>query len=634
MSYRDNVSWPREAAPALALTLGAVVEAVAVYGPDGARLALAILTALPLLWRGSHPRLVWLVVTSAFVVQLPWASARLFEGTFVGYLCLVVAAYALGRFAAQGSARPLGVVGTVACGLVVGVSDRSLSSGLLAVGILGSFALTGEAIALRARARSLLAARASEIADSMAAVAEARALEARALAATSIQGLLHGRVLAMTDAARRARRLIPTDPTRATGVVAQIEEEGRRALADMRRTLSDMRATETTASHPTSPPDVVPARDSLEPWLTLAVLGLAMTEAFFLGRHAGVAAPTACALAGAMALPLLARRSRPIESAVLGWAGACLFSLVVGVSTVMVVVGMLLAAAAGQARSRSRRWVPLGVGIAGVVGVNAVGGPSGQDDHVFPVLLLTMAWVGGAAARTQQALVAEVAAQADELHRTRELRASAAAVEERLRLARELHDVVAHHLVVMVVQAGAARRTTDRGRSGAVESLGAIERTGDETLAELDALMALVTPSGAGSGPAHGMGDLAQLVDRVRAGGLAVDVIVEGAPRSLPGGLDVVAHRIVQESLTNVIRHAEATRVEVRVAYHPDRLTLEIADDGHGLRPDAPAGLGVTGMRERVRLHGGTFALDGCSGRGVQVRATLPLDDSAARTPA
>jgi signal transduction histidine kinase len=228
--------------------------------------------------------------------------------------------------------------------------------------------------------------------------------------------------------------------------------------------------------------------------------------------------------------------------------------------------------------------------------------------------------------RYQAVLDAEVEARANEVRSVREVRATAAATQERLRLARELHDVVAHHVVVMVVQAGAARRTVESGRDGADTALASVASTGDAVLEELAQLLALVDPGTRGRGEGHGMGKLEELVDRVRASGLPVDLRVIGDRRSLPGGLDLVAHRIVQESLTNVIRHAGARRARVRVTYLPDRLTLEITDDGRGLGAGPQSGLGVTGMRERAQMYGGRCELSPSADGGVRVRATLPLE--------
>jgi len=267
----------------------------------------------------------------------------------------------------------------------------------------------------------------------------------------------------------------------------------------------------------------------------------------------------------------------------------------------------------------------LALAAMAVVVFNLAAGFTTVADYVFPLLLVALAGVGLLAMRRQTELLAAVRRQTVELQALREAVTKAAAIQERMRLARELHDVVAHHLMVMVVQAGAARRTLESGRPGSCESLTAIGRTGAEVIGELHSLLHLVDP-GAQTGPAYGMGELELLVDRVRAGGLDVDLSIVGDRRSLPGGLDLVAHRIVQESLTNVIRHAGATRAHVLVDYGTDRLTIEVTDDGRGLTGEPATGLGLLGMRERAEMYGGYCQFRTLPAGGVRVLATLPLE--------
>jgi signal transduction histidine kinase len=181
------------------------------------------------------------------------------------------------------------------------------------------------------------------------------------------------------------------------------------------------------------------------------------------------------------------------------------------------------------------------------------------------------------------------------------------------------------HLMVMVVQVGAARRTLESGRPGALRALEVVERTGSETLAEVHSLLELVDPDVHRPGPAYGMAYLAPLLDRVRASGMAVDLVVDGEPRPMSEGADLVAHRIVQESLTNVIRHAGARRVQVHVTWLPDRLSVDVVDDGQGLTAGVSSGLGLAGMRERAELYGGSCSVVNAPGGGAVVSLMLPL---------
>jgi signal transduction histidine kinase len=535
------------------LGVAGLVEAWVAFGVDPGRLVLVAALVAPLLWRRSRPLLALPLVAAAFVLQLPFEALRVLDQTSTCYIALIWAAYGMGRYAARTRGALVGTTACVASGLTIGLTDGSVLSALLSTGILTTPVWVGRAVLERVAARATLERQAQEITDTMSAAAEARVVEARALVAAEVQAPLADRVQTMVGLARRAAPLLPRDPAGAAGLLAEVEEGGRAALQDMRRTLGVLRDDHDAPLEPTGPPTAEPQ-----------------------------AQPTA---------------PHPEPSSSPGRRRAA--------------AGLVLA-------------------LLGVVTVNVAGGFTGVGDYVFPALLVTLAWVAVIAMRHQSRLLAAGQAQADELHTRREVRVAAAAVQERIRLARDLHDVVAHHLMVMVVQAGAARRTIESGRTGAAEALTVIDRTGTEVTAELRSLLELVDPGSRRSGPAHGMAELEKLVERVRAGGLDVDLSIVGRRRSLPGGLDLVAHRIVQESLTNVIRHAEATRVRVQVGYLDDRLTIEVTDDGRGVQAGLSPGLGVTGMRERAELYGGRCELSELPAGGVRVTATLPLEPAGA----
>jgi signal transduction histidine kinase len=262
----------------------------------------------------------------------------------------------------------------------------------------------------------------------------------------------------------------------------------------------------------------------------------------------------------------------------------------------------------------------------GILAFNFAAGMVSWGDHVFPAVLVTLAWAAGRLARQQRLLAAQVLERNRELEAAGHLETTVASADERLRIARELHDVVAHSLMVMVVQAGAARRSLESGRPGSVEALRVVEETGQASAEELSRLFDLVDPAGRPD-QSPGMGHLDELVDRTRVAGLAVDVTTEGVPTSLPGGVDLAAYRIVQESLTNVLRHARATRVQVRVRYEPDAVHVEVSDDGNALTGSTapPPGNGITGMRERARLYSGTVAAGPRPDGGFLVQAMFPL---------
>src|SRR5580765_4811921 len=193
--------------------------------------------------------------------------------------------------------------------------------------------------------------------------------------------------------------------------------------------------------------------------------------------------------------------------------------------------------------------------------------------------------------------------------RERDLVAREAVVEERARIARELHDAIAHDVSMMVVQAGAERRVLDGTSASTKEVLGTIERIGRGALTEMRRLVGMLrSDAGDPLAPQPGLDDLPTLVGQVCEAGLPVELQIDGERRELPVGIELSAYRIVQEALTNALKHAGEARARVRIRYSPDSLQLEIADDGPGNGSSAAGGgHGLVGMRERVALYGGHF---------------------------
>ena len=210
--------------------------------------------------------------------------------------------------------------------------------------------------------------------------------------------------------------------------------------------------------------------------------------------------------------------------------------------------------------------------------------------------------------------------------RERDVAAREAVVEERARIARELHDVIAHHVSMIVLQAGAERHALEDRESSTREVLDTIERTGRDALTETRRLLGMLRETGSDPlSPQPGLADLDMLVSQVRDAGLPVQLHVEGERRELPVGLDLSAYRIVQEALTNTLKHARRATAAVRIRYDDDALELQIADDGSSTVPRANGGHGLVGMRERVALYGGTFEARPRDEGGYLVRALLPI---------
>jgi signal transduction histidine kinase len=240
-------------------------------------------------------------------------------------------------------------------------------------------------------------------------------------------------------------------------------------------------------------------------------------------------------------------------------------------------------------------------------------------------LTLIAAWLLGAYVRTRRLLVAELRQRAVDS-------AEAAAAAERARVARELHDVLAHSLGVVVVQAEAAEEALASRPELAAKSMRAIQRTGREALVEVRRVVGVLREGEATREPAPGAAAVAELVHRINAAGLPVFLEVRGSVETLPAGPDLAVYRIVQESLTNVLKHADAAGVRVVIDRRPDSVSVEVVDDGTGPPPGRRAahgggGNGLRGMEERVTALGGTFSAGRTEDRGFAVRAVLSLEE-------
>jgi signal transduction histidine kinase len=274
-----------------------------------------------------------------------------------------------------------------------------------------------------------------------------------------------------------------------------------------------------------------------------------------------------------------------------------------------------------------------GIGLAFIVAstailVSQIPGHSATE-IVFIPLDFAICWFAGFMLRetTDQAQAAEARAMAAE--RDREADALRAVVEERTRIARELHDIVGHSVSVMTVQVSGVRRLLRAEQEQEREALLAVERTGREALAEMRRVVgALRDPEEAPAlAPQPSLSRVGALVATARETGLPVDLEIEGEPVPLPAGVDLTAYRLVQEGLTNSIKHAAASRAEVRVRYDGDYLEVEVSDDGHGGGGAASngGGHGLVGMRERVSIYGGELEAGPRAEGGFRLRARLPV---------
>ncbi len=263
---------------------------------------------------------------------------------------------------------------------------------------------------------------------------------------------------------------------------------------------------------------------------------------------------------------------------------------------------------------------------------------SAPGEYAFSVPVILLGWLIGQGMRRWSQMSLLLRRHLDEMEQTEAARHSAAVVDERARIARELHDVVAHAVSVMVVQSGSARLKLRSDPAASEEALRSVEQTGRQALVEMRHMLGLLRSDNGGPAlaPQPSMRGLAALVDSMRSAGHDVELRTGGVPVGLPPGMDLSAYRIVQEALTNAVRHAGAVPVRARVTWGSRALELEVVN----ARPVAPvprpdgSGHGLVGMRERCELFGGTLTVGRTPDGGFRVHARLPLPESAAEPAA
>jgi signal transduction histidine kinase len=365
-------------------------------------------------------------------------------------------------------------------------------------------------------------------------------------------------------------------------------------------------------------------------WVAIDILAAAAMTAAVATRPPAVTpgvtanVPAGVALACAAAFAVAARRRWPlyalavsaVPQVAIGFAGA-VFAQEVLLATALVTYTVARVKPALPARTAL-------VSVLAAVTLAAIVSPdSGSVPVVFgsasfafvraatEAAFVSAAWAIGRAMRS--------AAAYNERH------AKATVQEERLRIARELHDVVAHSMSVIAVQAGVGHFVIRDRPEEAEKALAAIETTSRESLTEMRRLLDMLREERPGDLlPAPGLADLPQLADQTRRAGLEVGLTVTGEPRDLPAGADLAAFRVVQEALTNVLKHSGTSHCRVSVGYQADGVTITVTDEGTGPY-DGETGHGLAGMRERVTLYGGTFQAGPRPGNGFGVEAQLPL---------
>jgi signal transduction histidine kinase len=333
----------------------------------------------------------------------------------------------------------------------------------------------------------------------------------------------------------------------------------------------------------------------------------------------------------AFTTPLFARRRFPVGSLLaVGIAiGASSFidGRLVPNNFVTFLVGLALVVLFGMRPQR-----PQGLaGLAFVIGVAAIvvhNDPKGRvGDFIWNVLVFTVAWIIGFAIGGKFREADEAKERAARAEREREERARLAVSDERARIARELHDVVGHSVSVMTVQASAVRRLLEPDQEKEHEALLVVEQTGREALAEMRRMVGVLRrPEEAPAlAPQPSLEFLDKLVEHAREAGLPVELRIEGEPVQLPAGVDLTAYRLVQEGLTNALKHARAQSAEVVVRYNDGNVELTVSDDGRGGGGGDGGGHGLVGMRERVSVYGGELEAGPRPEGGYRLRVRLPV---------
>ena len=645
---------------ACGLTIAGVLEVL--LGPvvDGSRLvsvlALPVAT-LPLAWRRSAPLLPIMALAVVLPVQV-LLGGLLVEQSVTPLVALVLALYSAGRYAATAPAFAGAAVALAALAVTRIAFDpavETVGDAALTVFYAPLPLLIGRWVRGQALLHGELEEKAAQLERERERNARHAAEEERMRIAGDLQAAVTGNLTTIVHHAHELpERLAANEHAAARALLVGIADRARDALADVRRVLGILRHDAPPPLAPTearldtgvgvppgtrSPDTPRPTRAGEaagRPELRARRLDHALVALLLVGAEIELAfaAPSRDRLIAALTAvlivtPLLWRRSRPVTVALAVLAAVAIQSAALGLDPFPIsdIAALIAAAYAVGAHAERRLVVPGLVVLALGVAVHAaVFHPEG----VAPAVLggVTVPWVVGRTVRSRRLLTFELRSKAARMEHARELEAQAAMMAERVRVARELHDVVAHNISVIAIQAGGAEGVVERDPERAAQCAALIEAVGREALVELSRLLDPLSRDPAATAPQPSLARVNALAERARDAGLPVELRVEGEPAPLPAGMDLAAYRIVQEALANTSKHAGAARAWVIVRYAADGVELEIADNGRGPnggRADTGSGHGLVGMRERVGLYGGTLNVGGRPSGGFLVRARLPI---------
>jgi signal transduction histidine kinase len=624
-----------DALVAVALFAAAEVELVlAGLGPQ-AGLAAAVAT-LPLAFRRRAPVVTVLTVVLGFVLGGDWV-----EETNVGFVLFLLASYSVGAHAS----RTRAVVGATALGAVMAgavLLDGDGGDIPFVLFVVGMPWLAGRAVRRYRKRAERLEELAEQLEGERVVRAQLAVAEERQRMAAELHDAVGHAVSTMVVQAGAAEEVLADDPKRARRALAAVQQTGRDAIRELHVTLAVLRD---PPKRVRSAPATDPVAEGEPGWrrqlgwsprgdAVVAVVVLALGEAYALldSAMAGVRLPVA--LAQLLAAAGIAIRSRrPFTALVLALAAMTAESILIDADpeSPASLIATLLALYSAAARTDRRRAVfaaTLGIAVPCVLELTADNGDIYDVWAIVPVFIVP--WLAGRAVRASRQQADSLRLLTERLRRERDARVRLALVEEHTRMAQELHDSIAHAVSVMVLQAGAAEQVLASAPDRARAAVEAIEEPGRQALGDLRRMLGVLgaeEPAGA-LAPPVGLDQVDRLIAHVRQAGLPVQLEVHGAPAKLPAGVDISAYRIIQEGLTNALKHAGPIPTTVTLDYGHDALEVEIADEGSGPGGGSldGSGQGLIGMRERVALHGGTLEAGQKAGGGYVVRARLNFE--------
>jgi len=367
--------------------------------------------------------------------------------------------------------------------------------------------------------------------------------------------------------------------------------------------------------------------------IAIAAIEMSIEVALEFGVPAGPTTPKGFAIPAIalIVVPLFARRRFPFAAPAAVWVAAAVLSFIdgglVGFTTTASIAGLVAAFLLGNLRDGMLGRVGLAVVLGGSVIVMYNKPSHTTGELVFVPVMFMIGWLAGFALRERAAHADEAENRAAVAERERAVAARIAVAEERARIARELHDIVAHAVSVMVLQVGAVRHRLPQSLTEDRDALTDVEKAGRAALAEMRRLLgAMHDGQDVELAPQPGLDSLDALVAQVGRAGLPVRLHVEGDAVPLPRAVDLSAYRILQEGLTNSLKHAKASHADVTVCYRADDLELEVRDDGVGASSGGGLGHGLLGIQERVKIYGGEMSAGPGQRSGFVLNARLPLE--------